>query len=163
MCTNITEKIRNLFIYLFINYNTITNYILIIYEMSNIDHLLGVVSQTRVSGGNRNDMKSFFFQSFKLSFQCNLCNYRFYLKLPSHFIYSNILSLKHAPKQNNFKLLISFIKVIFIKNYVCFLTFYLFLICFYSEKSKPDLIKRMSKTSFCKQKFFYKRDKKKMN
>ena len=39
--------------YLFINYNTITNYILIIYELSNIDHLLGVVSQTRVSGGNR--------------------------------------------------------------------------------------------------------------
>ena len=41
------------FIYLFINYNTITNYILIIYEQSNFDHLLGVVSQTRVSGGNR--------------------------------------------------------------------------------------------------------------
>ena len=30
--------------YLFINYNTITNYILIIYELSNFDHLLGVVS-----------------------------------------------------------------------------------------------------------------------
>ena len=39
--------------YLFINYNTITNYILIIYELSNFDHLLGVVSQTRDSGGNR--------------------------------------------------------------------------------------------------------------
>ena len=39
-------------VYLFINYNTITNYILIIYEQSNFDHLLGVVSQTRVSGGN---------------------------------------------------------------------------------------------------------------
>ena len=40
-------------IYLFINYNTITNYILIIYELSSFDHLLGVLSQTRVSGGNR--------------------------------------------------------------------------------------------------------------
>ena len=39
--------------YLFINYNTITNYILIIYELSNFDHVLSVVSQTRVSGGNR--------------------------------------------------------------------------------------------------------------
>ena len=34
---------------LFINYNTITNYILIIYELSNLNHTLGVVSQTRVS------------------------------------------------------------------------------------------------------------------
>ena len=29
--------------YLFINYNTITNYILILYELSNLDHVLGVV------------------------------------------------------------------------------------------------------------------------
>ena len=29
------------------------NYILIIYKLSNFDHMLGVVSQTRVSGGNR--------------------------------------------------------------------------------------------------------------
>ena len=43
---------KNLFI-LFINYNTITNYILIIYELNNFDHVFGVVSQTRVSGGNR--------------------------------------------------------------------------------------------------------------
>ena len=35
------------------NTNTITNYILIIYELSNFDHVLGVVSQTRVSDGNR--------------------------------------------------------------------------------------------------------------
>ena len=42
-----------LFNNLFIYYNTITNYILIIYELSNFDHVLGVVSQTRVSGGNR--------------------------------------------------------------------------------------------------------------
>ena len=42
-----------LFIYLFINYNTITNYSLIIYELSKFDHVLGVVSQTSVSGGNR--------------------------------------------------------------------------------------------------------------
>ena len=39
--------------YLFINYNTITNYILIIYKLNNFDYELGVVSQTRVSGGNR--------------------------------------------------------------------------------------------------------------
>ena len=41
------------FIYIFINYNTITNYILIIYRLSNLDHTLVVVSQTRVSDGNR--------------------------------------------------------------------------------------------------------------
>ena len=34
--------------YLFINYNTFTNYILIIYELSNCDHVLG--NQIRVSG-----------------------------------------------------------------------------------------------------------------
>ena len=34
-------------------HNTITNYILIIYELRNFDHLLGIVSQTRVCGGNR--------------------------------------------------------------------------------------------------------------
>ena len=39
--------------YLFINYNTITNYILITYELSNFDHVLGVVSQTIISAGNR--------------------------------------------------------------------------------------------------------------
>ena len=37
-----------------LQYNTIRNYILIIYELSNFDYLPGVVSQTRVSGGNRN-------------------------------------------------------------------------------------------------------------
>ena len=41
------------FIYLFVNYNKLTNYIRIIYELSNFDHVLGVVSQTRVSVGNR--------------------------------------------------------------------------------------------------------------
>ena len=39
-------------IYLFINYNTITRFVRIIYELSNFDHVLGVVSQTRASGGN---------------------------------------------------------------------------------------------------------------
>ena len=39
--------------YLFINYKTITKYILIVYELSTFDHVVGVVSQTRVSGGNR--------------------------------------------------------------------------------------------------------------
>ena len=38
---------------LFIIYNTITNYILIIYKLSKFNHVFGVVSQTRVSGGNR--------------------------------------------------------------------------------------------------------------
>ena len=41
------------FIYLFIYYNTITNIILIRYELSNFDHVLCVMSQTRVFGGNR--------------------------------------------------------------------------------------------------------------
>ena len=40
-------------IYLFINYNTIANYIQIIYELSNFDHKLSVVLQTRVSGENQ--------------------------------------------------------------------------------------------------------------
>ena len=35
-------------VYLLINYNEITNYIPIIYELSNFDHMLGF------SGGNRN-------------------------------------------------------------------------------------------------------------
>ena len=39
-----------LFIYLFINYSPITHYILIIYELSNCNHVLGVVSHTKVSG-----------------------------------------------------------------------------------------------------------------
>ena len=42
------------FIY-FNNSNTITNYILIIYEQSNLDHVVGLVAQTRVSSGNRAD------------------------------------------------------------------------------------------------------------
>ena len=37
---------ENILFYLFVNYNTITNYILTIYELSNFDHVLGVVSQT---------------------------------------------------------------------------------------------------------------------
>ena len=49
----IPNKILQYLFYLFINYNTITNYILIIFELSNFNHMLGVVSQTRVSGGNR--------------------------------------------------------------------------------------------------------------
>ena len=40
------------FIYLFNNYNTNPNYTLSIYRLCNFDHVLGVVSQTRVSGGN---------------------------------------------------------------------------------------------------------------
>ena len=35
-------------VYLFINYNTITDYILIIYELSNFNHVVGVAAQTRV-------------------------------------------------------------------------------------------------------------------
>ena len=40
------------FIYL-LQYNYKTNYILIIYELNNFDHMLGVVSAARVSSGNR--------------------------------------------------------------------------------------------------------------
>ena len=48
-------SLRNNFINLFINYNAITNYILIIYELSNLDHVdHGVMSQIRISDGNRN-------------------------------------------------------------------------------------------------------------
>ena len=48
-----SQSITETFIYLFVYYNTITNYILIMYELSNFHHVLGVVSQTRVSGENR--------------------------------------------------------------------------------------------------------------
>ena len=44
------RRIREFF---FINYNTITNYIVIKNELRNLDHVLGVVSQTTVSGGNQ--------------------------------------------------------------------------------------------------------------
>ena len=48
-------KSVDLFIYLYIHYNTITNYIVFIYifYLYNFDHVLGVVSQTRVTDGNR--------------------------------------------------------------------------------------------------------------
>ena len=39
--------------FVFINYNTIKNYIQIIYKQGNVNHVLGVVSQPRVSSGNR--------------------------------------------------------------------------------------------------------------
>ena len=39
------------FIYLLI-YNAITNYILITYDLSNFDHVLAVVIQTRAFAGN---------------------------------------------------------------------------------------------------------------
>ena len=40
--------------YLFIHYNTITNYIRSIYELSNFNHLLSVVLNTRASRWNQN-------------------------------------------------------------------------------------------------------------
>ena len=46
------ENIFFLFIY-FVNYNTIINYILNVCELSNFDHMRGVVSQSSVSGRNR--------------------------------------------------------------------------------------------------------------
>ena len=59
--------------YLFINYNTITNYILIIHELGNCDHVLGVVSQARVSGGNRtHDPHSNSLVHFALDYQGTL-------------------------------------------------------------------------------------------
>ena len=48
-----TSHILSLQIYISFNYNTITIYILIIYELINFDHVLGEVSKIRVSGGNR--------------------------------------------------------------------------------------------------------------
>ena len=42
-----------LFLYLFINYHTITYYLLIINELSNFGHVVGVVLQTRFSFGNQ--------------------------------------------------------------------------------------------------------------
>ena len=63
----------NLFIYLHINYNTITNCVLIIYELSNFDHVLGVVSQTRVSSGNRTHDPN-----------ANGLAYCYYARLPGH-------------------------------------------------------------------------------
>ena len=56
---------------LFINYNTITNYIIILYEMSNFDHVIGVVSQTRVSRGNRtHDFRAISLAHYPLDYQC---------------------------------------------------------------------------------------------
>ena len=45
----LTERWKNFFFYLLIK-----NYILIMYELCNLDHVLGVDSQIRDSGGNRN-------------------------------------------------------------------------------------------------------------
>ena len=59
------------FFYLFIYYNTITNYILIIYELTNFDHALGVVSQTRISGGNRTHDHSNSLAHYSLDYQGN--------------------------------------------------------------------------------------------
>ena len=42
-----------IFIYLYINYKKIPDCILIIYELSNFKYVLGVMSQTRVTDGNR--------------------------------------------------------------------------------------------------------------
>ena len=42
-----------LIFFLLIYYNTIINHILIIYELSNFEPVLGLVSQTKDSGGNR--------------------------------------------------------------------------------------------------------------
>ena len=58
-------------LYLFINYNTITYYILIIHELSNFDHVLSVVSQTRASGGKRsNDPHPNSLADYPLHYHC---------------------------------------------------------------------------------------------
>ena len=76
--------------YLFINYNTITNYILIIYELSNFDHLLGIVSQTRVFAGNWTHVPH--------------TNSQAHYPLPGHlhgnFIYSQSFCQKSAEKKS---------------------------------------------------------------
>ena len=48
------KKSNKIYLLIYYSYNTITNYILIIYELSNFEHVLGVVLQTRVFVGNRN-------------------------------------------------------------------------------------------------------------
>ena len=54
LCAHAFDNCNSLIaIYIYVSYNTIANYFLIVYELSNLDHLLGVVSQTKVSGGNR--------------------------------------------------------------------------------------------------------------
>ena len=45
-------KMFETFEHLFMNYVTITNYVLIIYERTNFYYVLGVVSQIRVCGRN---------------------------------------------------------------------------------------------------------------
>ena len=52
---NCNRVIATYFIYLFINYNTITIYILIMHELSKFYHVLGVMSQTRVSSAIAHD------------------------------------------------------------------------------------------------------------
>ena len=47
----VSKVLLNLYL-IIINYNTIINYILITYELSNFDYVLGVVSHTKVSGEN---------------------------------------------------------------------------------------------------------------
>ena len=54
MITHNRKKEDENYLFFFINYNTIINYILFIYEQSYFDQVLGLMAQTRVSRGNRN-------------------------------------------------------------------------------------------------------------
>ena len=72
--------------YLFINYHTITNYILIIYMLSNLDHVLRVVSQNRISDGNL--ISTLPTQNVKIKVcSKNNCYFQFF---PKVFIYLSI-------------------------------------------------------------------------
>ena len=53
LTSTLPNRLTRLTLFILFNYNTITNYILIIYELSSFDHVLGAVTQIRVSGGNR--------------------------------------------------------------------------------------------------------------
>ena len=72
---------------------TITNYILIIYGLSNFDQLLGVVSQARVSGGNRtHDPQTNSLAHYPLDYQAT-----------HFFVFEQIYSFIQKANCNNFK------------------------------------------------------------
>ena len=76
------------FHFLFINYNTTTNYILII---SNFKHLLGVVSQTRVFGGNQtHDSHANILAYYQLDYQGTFISILFILFPLNHVFFIRI-------------------------------------------------------------------------
>ena len=94
-----------IYLFIFINYNTLTNYILNIYDLSNLDHVFGVVSQTRASEGNRtHDPHANSLAHYLLDYQGALTlklKYSFTLNLSLHMsvsvaLYNGFLALLDA-------------------------------------------------------------------